>query len=43
MTLRQDAEQIIRSALQAAMPDTAVKKALASAAFGPVAAGGDDV
>lgn len=35
MTLRQDAEQIIRSALQAAMPDTAVKKALASAAFGP--------
>ncbi len=35
MTLRQDAEQIIRSALQAAMPDTAVKKALATAAFGP--------
>ncbi len=35
MTLRQDADRILRSALQAAMPDTAVKKALASADFGP--------
>lgn len=34
MTLREDAERIIRDSLQAALPDTAVKKALDSANFG---------
>ena len=35
MTLREDAEKIIQAALQAALPDTAVRKALAEASFGP--------
>ena len=35
MSVRQDAEQIIRSALRAAMPDTAVVKALEEIRFGP--------
>ena len=35
MSVRQDAEQIIRSALRAAMPDTAVIKALNEIRFGP--------
>ena len=35
MSVRQDAEQIIRSALHAAMPDTAVIKALKEIQFGP--------
>lgn len=34
MTLRQDADAIIKAALLAAQPDTAVKKALAEAEFG---------
>ncbi|MDO5407673.1 MAG: glycerate kinase [Eubacteriales bacterium] len=34
MDLRKDADQIIQSALQAALPDTAVKKALEHADFG---------
>ncbi len=34
MTLRRDADQIIQSALKAAQPDTAVRKALAEADFG---------
>ena len=34
MTLRNDAEQIIKQALHAAQPDTAVKKALKQADFG---------
>ena len=35
MTLRQDADTIIEAALNAAQPDTAVKKALSEAKFGP--------
>ena len=35
MTLREDAQQIIQTALRAAQPDTAVKKALEQARFGP--------
>ena len=34
MTLRQDADSIIKAALEAAQPDTAVRKALAEADFG---------
>lgn len=34
MTLRQDADKIIKNALYAALPDTAVKKALATIKFG---------
>jgi len=34
MTLREDANQIMQSALKAALPDTAVSKALAEASFG---------
>lgn len=34
MTLRKDADQIMQSALKAAQPDTAVRKALAEADFG---------
>ena len=34
MTLRQDADKIIKDALYAALPDTAVKKALATIKFG---------
>lgn len=35
MTLREDANQIIQAALHAALPDTAVRKALSDASFGP--------
>ncbi|MDO5562332.1 MAG: glycerate kinase [Synergistaceae bacterium] len=35
MTLREDANQIMQAALKAALPDTAVQKALAGAKFGP--------
>ena len=35
MTLRQDADRIIASAIAAAMPDAAVKKALEGRSFGP--------
>ena len=34
MTLREDADQIMKAALKAALPDTAVQKALAGAKFG---------
>ena len=35
MSMRTDAQQIISAAIQAALPDTAVKKALADHSFGP--------
>jgi len=35
MSMRKDAQQIISSAIQAALPDTAVKKALEAHSFGP--------
>lgn len=35
MSLREDANKVMEAALQAAMPDTAVAKALAGASFGP--------
>jgi len=35
MSMRQDAEKIISAAIRAALPDTAVKKALEDHTFGP--------